>query len=202
MKASVFIALTLDGYIAAPDGSVDFLNDYQNSASEEDGDAGFSDFLANVDLLVMGRKTWDSVNKFGDNMWPYGDRHVWIWSRQQPSEVHIPESRRKQAKVISASPADILKLAEGEGYRHAYIDGGTTIQEFLRYGCIGELILTRVPLLLGSGIPLFASNDDKLHLEHLTTKSYSNGLVQSHYRVLKELKEHACTAVPVSVEGL
>eukprot|EP00571_Detonula_confervacea_P001098 CAMPEP_0172314508 /NCGR_PEP_ID=MMETSP1058-20130122/22722_1 /TAXON_ID=83371 /ORGANISM="Detonula confervacea, Strain CCMP 353" /LENGTH=186 /DNA_ID=CAMNT_0013028395 /DNA_START=139 /DNA_END=699 /DNA_ORIENTATION=- len=185
MKASVFIALTLDGFIAGKDGSVDFLNDYQSSASKEDGDMGFSNFLNSVDLLVFGRKTWDQVISFGVDVWPYGDRKVWIWSRN-PSDVHIPECIAKQAKAICASPPDIMKLAGDEGYQHAYIDGGTTIHEFLQHGYIQELILTRVPLLLGSGVPLFSSNTNKLPLEHLVTRSYSNGLVQSHYRVVKE----------------
>lgn len=145
---------------------------------------GFANLLNSVDLLVFGRKTWDQVLSFGEDVWPYGDRKVWIWSRN-PSEVHIPEW--VQAKAICASPTDILKLAEDEGYAHVYIDGGTTIQEFLQHGCVGELILTRIPLLLGSGIPLFSSDRNKLPLEHLVTRTYSNGLVQSHYRVKKEI---------------
>lgn len=123
---------------------------------------------------------------FAEDVWPYGDRKVSIWSRQNPSDVHIPECRAKQVNVICASPPDILKLAEEEGYCHAYIDGGTVIQEFLRQGCVYELILTRVPLLLGSGITLFSPNTNRLPLDHLKTTSYSNGLVQSHYIVVKE----------------
>ena len=143
--------------------------------------------ISTVDLLIMGRKTWDKVISFGEEVWPYGDRQVWIWSKQHPSEVHIPECRMKQTKVISDIPVDILQSAKEEGYIHVYIDGGMVIQQFLQSGCVDELILTRVPLLLGSGIPLFSPNaTNKLPLEHLKTTSYSNGLVQSHYRVLKE----------------
>ena len=139
-----------------------------------------------VDLLIMGRKTWDKVISFGEEVWPYGNRKVWIWSKQHPSEVHIPECRLKQAKVISGIPTNILQSAKEEGYNHVYIDGGMVIQQFLQSGCVDELILTRVPLLLGSGIPLFSSNANSMvPLEHLKTTSYSNGLVQSQYCVLK-----------------
>ena len=182
MKATVYIAVTVDGFIAAPDGSVGFLDVYQK-ASEEDGDMGFSVFLSTVDLIVMGRKTWDQVVSFGEEVWPYGDRNVYIWSRQDPSQVHIPQCRKGQAKVINlSSPGEILAYASEGGHKHAYIDGGRTIQEFLRHGCVREFILTRVPLMLGSGIPLFAPNANKLELDHLNTRAYSNGLVQTHYR--------------------
>ena len=99
MKASVYIAVTLDGYIADVEGSVSFLDEYQSSASKEDGDMGFSEFLSSVDLLVMGRKTWDQVISFGEDVWPYGERQVWIWSRQQPSEIYIPECRAHQERL-------------------------------------------------------------------------------------------------------
>mmetsp|Transcript_2594 Transcript_2594/g.4757 ORF Transcript_2594/g.4757 Transcript_2594/m.4757 type:complete len:227 (-) Transcript_2594:388-1068(-) len=187
-KATVYIAITLDGYIATSDGSVNFLNKYQSSAWTEDEDMGFSAFMYTVDLLIMGRKTWDHVISFGDEMWPYGDLPIWICSRQHPSEVNIPNSRKEQAKVVGASPPDLLQMARMEGYHHAYVDGATTIREFVRCGCVEEFILTKVPLLLGSGISLFPPSDasnasNALEMIHLTTKSYSNGLVQSHYRV-------------------
>lgn len=135
----------------------------------------------------MGRKTWDQVISFGEEVWPYGDRMVWIWSRQDPSDVHMPEIRSKQAKVVSASPADMLMLAKEEGYCHAYIDGGSTIQAFIQQNCVQEFVLTRVPLLLGSGVPLFSSDTvHALELNHVTTRSFSNGLVQSHYLVQSE----------------
>ena len=93
MKASVYIAINaVDGYIAEKNGSVDFLNEYQSSSSAVDGDMGFADFLDTVDLLIMGRKTFDQVVSFGDDLWPYGDRQVWIWSRN-PSSVKIPQIR-------------------------------------------------------------------------------------------------------------
>jgi len=180
-KASVYIATTVDGYIADKDGSVEFLNQYQSSASEADGDMGFADFLNSIDLLIMGRKTFDQVISFGDDLWPYGDRQVWIWSRN-PSVVKIPQIRSSNAVAVSAAPNELMRIAQQKGYRHVYVDGGTTIQQFLQQDCIDDLVLTRVPLLLGEGIPLFLKTP-RLSLEHVSTKSYSNGLVQSHYLV-------------------
>jgi dihydrofolate reductase len=182
VKASVFLAISLDGYIADKDGSVEFLNAFQSSASAAtDGDMGFSDFLNSIDLLIMGRKTFDQVVSFGDDQWPYGDKQVWIWSKN-PSSVHIPQIRSTNTVAVSEAPSELMSLAQQKGYRHAYVDGGTTIQQFLQKDCIDDFILTRVPILLGEGIPLF-SGIRRLSLEHLSTKAYSNGLVQSHYRV-------------------
>jgi dihydrofolate reductase len=186
MKTSVYIATTLDGFIASPSGSIDFLNEYQTSASpEEDGDMGFSSFLSSVDLLIMGRKTWDQVVEFGEEMWPYGQKDVWIWSRNA-ERVVIPECRRGQACAYSLTSTKMMELAKEKGYTHIYVDGGTTIQEFQRGGFIDEYILSRVPLILGGGIPLFENQNEAGAMKmmvHLETKSFSNGIVQSHYQV-------------------
>lgn len=184
-KASVYIATTVDGYIAEKDGSVDFLEQYQSSVSDGDGDMGFSDFLNSIDLLIMGRKTFDQVISFGENLWPYGDRQVWVWSRH-PSTVHIPKMRSNNVVASSGEPRELLKMTQQNGFRHVYVDGGTTIKHFLSQGCIDNLILTRVPMLLGEGIPLFLEMQ-RLLLEHVSTKSYSNGLVQSHYRAKNDM---------------
>lgn len=185
MKVSVYIATTIDGFIASPDGSVDFLDEFQQNAAPEDGDMGFTSFLSTVDLLIMGRKTWDQVVSFGEEMWPYGDRAVWIWSRN-PQLVRIPDSRKKQAFVHCFPPMNMLQFAEEKGYNHAYVDGGSTIQEFQKAGCVDEYILSRIPVLLGGGISLFDNSGDVSiqKLDHVGTKSFSNGIVQSHYRVV------------------
>lgn len=184
MKTSVYIATTLDGYIAAADGSISFLDEFQQNVAPEDGDMGFSSFLSTVDLLIMGRKTWDQVLSFGAEMWPYGDRAVWIWSRK-PEEVVIPDCRRNQACAYDLLPSEMIELVKQKGYNHIYIDGGSTIQGFQRAGLIDEYVLSRLPVLLGSGIPLFDNNDagSIQKLDHLRTKTFSNGIVQSHYRV-------------------
>lgn len=184
MKTSVYIATTLDGFIAASDGSISFLDEFQQNVAPEDGDMGFSEFLSTVDLLVMGRKTWDQVVSFGDDMWPYGERIIWVWSRS-PEKVVIPNCRKDQAFAYDLLPSDIIDLAKEKGLSHLYIDGGSTIQGFQRAGLIDDYILSRMPVLLGGGIPLFDNNDAGAlqKLEHLETKCFSNGIVQSHYRV-------------------
>ncbi len=116
---------------------------------------------------------------------PYGDRQVWVWSRH-PSLVNIPKIRSDNVVAVSGEPLELLKMAQQKGFRHVYVDGGTTIHKFLAQGCIDDLVLTRVPLLLGEGIPLFLEMQ-RLSLEHVSTKSYSNGLVQSQYRVKHEM---------------
>ncbi len=178
MKATVYIALTIDGYIADNDGSVDFLAKFQTSAED---DMGFSNFLDSIDLLIMGRKTWDHVISFGEEVWPYGEKPVWIWSRS-PDSVMIPECRKRQAHAVSTLPKELLERAAGEGYSNAYVDGGSTIREFMKSNCIQEFYLTRVPLIMGRGISLF-SDVNRAELDHLSTKSYKNGMVQSHYSI-------------------
>ena len=150
-------------------------------------------------LCFSIRRTWDTVVEFGEEVWPYGDRNVWVWSRHCDNVV-VPMCRRDQTCVYSESPKEMLAMAKKKGYKHVYVDGGTTIQEFQRCDCIDEYILTRVPLVLGDGIPLFgkmmvtdtsgtAGKEEEevqgIEMEHLTTTSFSNGLVQSHYRVQK-----------------
>ncbi|KAL7483857.1 hypothetical protein ACHAW6_009498 [Cyclotella cf. meneghiniana] len=186
MKASAYIATTLDGFIASHDGSIGFLDEYQQQADPHDGDMGFSSFLATVDLIIMGRKTWDQVVSFGEEIWPYGKRAVWVWSRI-PEDVFIPKCRGDQAFAYSLSPERMMDLAKEKGYTHIYIDGGTTIQAFHSCGFVDEYVLSRLPILLGGGKPLFensnAGSEVMTKMEHLGTKSFSNGIVQSHYQV-------------------
>lgn len=187
MKTSVYIATTLDGFIAARDGSISFLDEFQQNAAPEDGDMGFSDFLSTVDLLIMGRKTWDQVISFGEEMWPYGERAVFVWSRK-PDQVVIPDCRKDQACALDLPPQEMIALAKAKGHMHAYIDGGNTIQGFQVAGLVDEYIFSRLPVLLGDGIPLFVGNSDVRSIqkfEHAGTKSFSNGIVQSHYKVKK-----------------
>jgi dihydrofolate reductase len=126
------------------------------------------------------------VVSFGEEIWPYGERAVWVWSRI-PEDVFIPKCRRGQAFAYSLSPERMTELAKDKGYSHIYIDGGTTIQAFRACGFVDEYVLSRLPLLLGGGKPLFensnAGSEVRTKMEHLGTKSFSNGIVQSHYRV-------------------
>jgi len=180
MQGSVYIATTLDGKIADPSGSVSFLDDYQQQ-STDDGDMGFGDFLASVDVIIMGRKSFEKVVSFGADMWAYGTTPVVVWSR---SGLQVPDHLKETVSWSNLSPREIFKEMEAKGRSHAYIDGGFTVQSFLQAGLVDTLILTRVPLILGPGIPLF-SDENRCKLEHVNTQAFSNGLVQSTYRVLK-----------------
>ena len=174
MKASVFIGTSLDGFIARPDGRLDFL-------PEGGGEPhGYDEFIASVDALIIGRHTYETVLGFAE--WPYGGKPVFVVStraiRAAPPEAVVER--------LSGEPAAIVAELDGRGVRHAYVDGGVTIQRFLRAGLIQRLIITRVPVLIGAGIPLFGSLDADIRLRHVVTKQYASGLVQSEYAIDSE----------------
>ncbi len=171
MKASVFVGTSLDGYIARPDGSFDFL-------PADGGEAhGYDEFFASVDALVIGRHTYETVLAFSD--WPYGTKPVFVLStRPLP-----PVPAGAVVERMAGEPAEIVAQLDARGIRHAYVDGGITIQRFLRAGFIQRLIITRVPVLIGSGRPLFGSLPQDVPLRHIATRQYPSGLVQSEYEV-------------------
>ena len=177
MKATVYIATSVDGFIARENGSVDWLPTGKDAGSE---DYGYQEFMSSVDALVMGRNTYEVVLSFGS--WPYGEKRVFILSSQQ---LEIPESIANTVFSMSASPSEVVRRLAERGYRHLYIDGGKTIQGFLREGFIQKLIITRVPILIGSGIPLFGALPHDIRLRHLETLQFDNGLVQDKYAVIQ-----------------
>ena len=174
-RASVFIATTLDGFIAREDGAIDWLEGYRG-----DGDCGYTDFIASVDTLVLGRKSFEKVLTF-DQPWPYEGLRVVVLSSGSPP---VPEALASSVEVMNLEPVALLRQLGQTGTRHVYVDGGVTIQRFLRAGVIQEMVLTRVPVLLGSGLPLFGELATDIELEHLETTTYPDGLVQSRYRVV------------------
>ncbi len=171
MKGSVFVGTSLDGFIARTDGSLDFL---ESGGGEPHG---FEEFLASVDALVMGRNTYDIVLEFGS--WPYGEKPVFVLSSgniESPPAGAIVER-------MSGNPVDIATDITAQGIEHVYVDGGVTILQFLRAGLIQRLIITRVPVLIGSGIPLFGEIEHDVALRHVATRHFASGLVQSEYEV-------------------
>ena len=170
MKASVFIATSLDGFIARPDGSLDWLP--PNGGEPH----GYAEFMATVDALVIGRKTFETVLTFDE--WPYGTKPVVVLS-SKPADLAAPPGA--VCDMMAGTPDEVVARLTRRGMTHLYIDGGVTIQRFLEAGLIQRLILTRVPVLLGRGIPLFGSLARDIRLEHVATKSYPSGLVQSEY---------------------
>lgn len=176
MKASVYIAATLDGYIARENGDLDWLPGSDGQAGDED--YGFKEFMDSVDILVMGRHTYEKVLAFG--RWPYGNKPVVVLSSKP---VNIPPNIAGTVEAKSCTPTELVKQLSGRGAKHLYIDGGKTIQSFLKAGLIRQLIITTVPVLIGRGIPLFGPLDKDIKLRHIGTRVFASGLVQSTYRV-------------------
>jgi dihydrofolate reductase len=172
MKASVFIATSVDGYIARPDGALDWL---PPGGGEEHG---YTEFFASVDALVIGRKTFDVVAAF--EQWPYGSKPVIVLSTTL-SRVDAPAGA--VCEVMSGTPNEIARRLVQRGLKHVYVDGGETIQGFLEAGLIQRVIITRIPVLLGSGIPLFGTLSRDIRLQHVATCAYPGGMVQTEYAI-------------------
>ncbi|HEU5239976.1 MAG TPA: dihydrofolate reductase family protein [Pyrinomonadaceae bacterium] len=171
MKASVFIGTSVDGFIARPNGDLDFL---PRGGGEPHG---YAEFMETVDALVIGRKTYETVLAF--ETWPYGEKPVFVLSTRPLA----PAPAGAIIEHLSGDPVTIVADLDARGIKHVYVDGGITIQKFLRAGLIQRLIITRVPVLIGDGVPLFASLPQDVRLEHIATRSYPSGLVQTEYRV-------------------
>jgi dihydrofolate reductase len=172
MKASVFVGTSVDGFIARLNGAFDFL---PPGGGEEHG---YEVFFASVDALVIGRKTYETVLAFKE--WPYGAKPVFVLSTRPLA----PAPAGADVERLSGAPAEIVSNLEARGVRHAYVDGGITIQRFLAAGLIQRLVVTRVPVLIGEGIALFGPTGRDIPLRHVATRSYESGLVQSEYEVL------------------
>lgn len=176
MKVSIFIATSLDGFIAREDGNLDWLP--LGGSGEELEDYGYQAFMDTVDVLVMGRNTYEKVLTFSD--WPYGTKPVVVLSSHS---LTIPAHIAKSVESISCAPAELVSRLAARGAKHLYLDGGRTIQRFLIAGLVNRLIITRVPVLIGCGLPLFGSLEHDIKLRHIMTRQFSTGLVQSEYEV-------------------
>lgn len=178
-KASVFIATSLDGFIAREDGGIDWLPvPDTNSGGGED--YGYNDFIKTIDAMVMGRNTFELVLTFDE--WYYGELPVFVLTNKG---VDIPDRISKTVFQMSGEPGEIVERMAEKGYHHLYIDGGKTIQGFLNAGLIDEMIITTIPVLIGSGIPLFGPTNRDIHLEHTGNRTSPDGLVQNRYKVIK-----------------
>ncbi len=178
-RCSVFIATSLDGFIARPDGGIDWLEQANTGAPPGD-DFGFARFMATVDALVMGRNTFEQVLTFDE--WLYGSTPVVVLSRTLGA---LPPAAPASVSLSREAPADLVARLSAEGARRLYIDGGRTIQGFLAAGLIDDLTITVIPILLGAGKPLFGPLLADVHLAHVSTQVYDCGFVQHSYRVLR-----------------
>ena len=170
MTASVFVGVSVDGFIARANGDIDWL---PTGGGEPHG---YNEFIATVDAIVIGRKTFDTVLAMGP--WFYGKKRVVVLSSRP---VDLSTIRGGVVEHMAGPPADIVARLDASGAHHLYVDGGITIQRFLRAGLINRLVITRVPVLIGDGIPLFGSLPHDIRLHHVSTRALASGLVQSEY---------------------
>jgi dihydrofolate reductase len=172
MKLSVFVGTSLDGFIARRNGTFDFL------PADGGEPHGYKEFIASVDAIVMGRNTFETVLTMPS--WPYGEKPVVVLS-SRPIDLSVVVGAVIQQ--MSGDPAEIVAKLAATGAHHLYIDGGDTIQRFLRAGLVNRIVITRVPVLIGDGIPLFSTLQHDIRLRHISTKQYPSGLVSSEYQI-------------------
>lgn len=171
MKVAVYIAASVDGFIAKKDGDVAWLHDARYAIEGED--FGYTQFMADVDCIVMGRNTYEKVLEF--DAWPFAGKRVVVLSHS------LKSISQAGAELSFEYPKVLLQRLAAEGVKKVYVDGGKTIQSFLHDGLVHEITVTRIPILLGSGLPLFGQMDASVHLQHLRTQAFTNGFVQSTY---------------------
>jgi len=175
-SAHVYIGTSLDGFIARTDGDIGWLMKFADADAVE----SYNEFMAGVDVIVIGRGTFDTV--LGFPFWPY-DKPVFVLST---SIKNLPDELRDKATILSQEPVELLQHLSDKGFEAAYIDGGKVIQSFLAADLIDSLIVATVPVLIGSGLPLFGSLHTDLNFEHVRTSTYPNGLVRSYYQRKRE----------------
>jgi dihydrofolate reductase len=173
MRCSVFIAVSLDGFIAREDGDIDWLERQPRG----DEDYGYTEFFESIDAIVMGRGTFEKVMSFPE--WPYKQKRLIVLSQSLKT---LPIEYKTKAEVCAGPVQALVNDLSKAGHRRIYVDGGKTIQSFLSANLITDLIITRIPILLGRGIPLFGPVPTDIQLSHVATRSFSAGYVQSEYR--------------------
>lgn len=176
-RASAFIATSLDGYIARPNGSIDWLSDAQHLIPDGE-DCGYNEFMDSIDGLVMGRHTFERV--LGFDPWPYGDLPVYVMTH---SPVEIPPELEDSVSTFEGTAEVLAAELHAKGHRHLYVDGGLTIQSFLRAGLLDDVTITLIPVLLGSGRPLFGPLAQDVELTLLRERSWDFGFVQLTYEI-------------------
>jgi len=172
MKILVYIGTSLDGFIARKDGDIDWLVQFANDEAIQ----AYKEFINSIDAIIIGRGTFEKVLSFPT--WPY-EKEVFVLST---SIKQVPDLKKEKVTVLSMKPKQLLKYLSDEGFSNIYVDGGKVIQDFLKEDLVDELIISKAPVIIGSGIPLFSYLENELQFEHIRTKVQSNGLVRSYYK--------------------
>lgn len=176
MRVSVFVGASLDGFIARKDGDLEFLD------QGPPVDNGYARFVRTVDVHAIGRGTYDWVRAWmrrTGGAWPY-EAPVIVLTHRAGS---LRPAKGTRVEAMAADPRTVVRRLARRGYHHLYVDGGATIQEFLRAGCVDRIVVTRVPVLIGSGVPLFGPLRRDVLLRHVRTRTLRGGPVQSEYLV-------------------
>lgn len=174
----VFMAMSLDGFVAREDHSIDWLMKYDTGEEDQ----GYDDFIANIDVLVMGSSSFKTVLRF--DTWPY-QLPVYVMSSTLTNN-DVPKNLTGKVEIISLSPLEIMYYLYEKGLKNAYIDGGKLVQSFMSHALISEITITQIPILIGSGKRLFGELVHDIDLELLNSKTFQLGFVQNHYRVIKK----------------
>jgi dihydrofolate reductase len=171
MKTIVYIGTSLDGFIARKDGDIDWLTQFAN----EEAINAYQELMNRIDAIVIGRGTFDKVLTFPS--WPY-EKTVFVLSS---SIKQVPERVKEKVSILATKPRELLSYLTEKGFSSIYVDGGKVIQDFLKENLIDELIISKVPVVIGNGIPLFGYLDKDIQFNHVKTVVASNGLVRSYY---------------------
>ena len=171
MQVSAFVAVSLDGFFARDDG-----NDWLHPTAG--ADYGFARFLESVDAIVVGRRTYERL--LGYRHWPYADRPTMVLSSRP---VDVPVDLVRHVESTRLGPAQLVSRLAMDGRHNVFVDGGVAIQSFLTANRLSDLTITRLPWILGEGLPLFAPGVGDHALEHVASTAFSDGLVQSRYRL-------------------
>lgn len=172
MKTSVYIGTSLDGFIAKTDGNIDWLTPYGNDEAVH----AYEEFINGIDAIVIGRGTYEKVLSFPS--WPY-EKKAFVLST---SLKELPDQLKDKATLLSMEAKELLSYLSGMGFSSLYVDGGKVIQSFLKDDLVDDLIISNVPVLIGTGIPLFGFLSDDLEFKHVRTETQSNGLVRNYYK--------------------
>jgi len=184
MKCSVYIATSADGYIATHEGNVDWLHTSGNREADmsNNPDMGFNDFIGSIDCMIMGRKCMDAISSFNltPEQWPYGKAKIYVLSN---SIKEAPENLHGKVEMYCGDLTKLISQLENEGYKHAYIDGGTTITAFINLQLINEITITKVPIILGNGVPLFGEINNPIKLINSEATAFPNDFIQEKFTV-------------------
>lgn len=168
-KVTVFLGLSLDGYIAGPNNELDWLNCCQTDPPE---DSGFHDLINSIDCMIMGRNTYDTILPLG--VWPYEGKRVIVLTSREARSIH-------GETFYSGSLKDLIESLKLEGVKHIYLDGGNAVRQGLNANLVDELVLSWIPMILGNGIPLFDPKLSKQQWKHESTRAFPSGMVQTRY---------------------